>query len=88
MGIDRVVLAGGLEAVWEEGFRGGVVLGGGGGGGGHCGYMSVSFDFRRLVGLRCFGVSFHKLPFERFGPSLFLVVASIVDKSADKAGQK
>jgi hypothetical protein len=31
------VLAGGLEAVGEEGFGGGVVLGDGGGG--HCGWM-------------------------------------------------
>lgn len=36
LGVDGVVLAGGLEAIWEEGLRGGVVEGGGGGGGGHC----------------------------------------------------
>lgn len=33
LGVDGVVLAGGLEAVWEERLGGGVVEGGGGG---HC----------------------------------------------------
>lgn len=54
MGVDGVVLAGGLEAVGKEGFGGGVVEGGGGGGC-HGGFVCLFGWFREWLDRRSFG---------------------------------